>query len=203
MTTELTKYDAARSALSEAHRVDEVKDIRDKAIALAAYARQAKDTAMVEWVTEIKVRAERRLGEMLREQKATVGMAPAGRPKIGSDEEPISSVPTLAQVGIDKKLSSRAQALAAMPEEHFETAIATAKEHAGQVSTAHMLRASKHDVSRLYDEDSSISALSLARQAKGAIRQIGTLDPRAIEAIDSIQSALDERRNHIIERKEK
>lgn len=65
---------------------------------------------------------------MLREQKETVGMNrgaegnPGGRGAVlcGSSEEP--HIPTLAEVGIDKKLSSRAQALAAMPEEHFETA---------------------------------------------------------------------------------
>jgi len=57
-------------------------------------------------------RAERRLGEMLREQKETVGLHEGGRPsKTGSDEEPVSR-PTLADAGIDKKLSSRAQKLA-------------------------------------------------------------------------------------------
>ncbi|HUE71008.1 MAG TPA: hypothetical protein VMP01_08975 [Pirellulaceae bacterium] len=64
---------------------------------------------------EIRIRAERRLGEMLAATKATVGLAPAGRPKkIGSRKEPIITTPTLAAAGIDKKLSSRAQKLAAV-----------------------------------------------------------------------------------------
>lgn len=136
---QLIRYEAARTALAECQRVDEVKDIRDKSLAMEAYARQAKDTGLMQMAAEIKVRAERRLGEMLREQKETIGTA-AGRPAINSSALEQIKPPTLADVGIDRKLSMRSQQLAAMPEQHFEAAIASAKETARAVSATYMLR---------------------------------------------------------------
>ncbi len=61
----LANYDAGRRAIERARNHDEAADIRDKAEALAAYARQAKDKDLLAWVTEIKVRAERRAGELV------------------------------------------------------------------------------------------------------------------------------------------
>ncbi len=132
---ELTKYDAARQALQVASSVDEVKDIRDKAEALAAYARQAKDTSLVKWATEIKVRAERRAGQML----ADMGIKP-GNPQLSNDT---TIAPTLAEIGISKDQSSRWQKLAGVPADQFEQAIAVAKDAAGEVTTAALLRVEK------------------------------------------------------------
>ena len=141
----LVRYEQARYALAECQRVDEVKDIRDKAEAMAAYARQAKDTEMIQWATEIKVRAERRAGELL-SAMPMVSKAEAGHRgaalRHGKSHE-ATSHQTLAELGVTKDQSSRWQSLAGMTEEHFETAVATAKDTAGQVTTAFMLREAK------------------------------------------------------------
>ena len=131
----LTRYDQARFALAECQRVDEVKDIRDKAEAMAAYARQAKDTELVQWATEIKVRAERKAGEMLSQMELAKGGDPTLYQHVRGDRPQ-----TLAEMGLTQNDSSRYQSLASMSEQHFETAVATAKETAGQVTTAFMLR---------------------------------------------------------------
>ncbi len=132
--TALVRYEQARNALAECHRVDEVKDIRDRAEAMAAYARLAKDQDMILWATEIKVRAERKAGEMLAQGKAEGQRAGPG------DYRKESPPPTLSEIGITRSQSSRWQSLAGMSEEHFEAAVATAKDTAGQVTTAFMLR---------------------------------------------------------------
>lgn len=126
VSTDLVLYDAARSALAKARNVDEVKSIRDRAAALRAYARQAKDRGLEVDAAEIRLRAERRLGEILAAQKALPreqggGLHPGGRPlKTGTKPEPVS----LEELGIDKKLSSRAQKFAAVPEAKFERQVA-------------------------------------------------------------------------------
>lgn len=136
--TQLVRYEQARTALAECQRVDEVKDIRDKAEAMAAYARQAKDTELIQWATEIKVRAERKAGELLAQSAANGDRAPQGR------VSPVEPKPTtLVDLGITSNQSSRWQSLASMTDAHFETAVATAKDTAGQVTTAFMLREAK------------------------------------------------------------
>jgi hypothetical protein len=72
------------------------------------------------------MRAERRLGECIRVQKETVGLATGGDAMRARFQSGTEVRPTLADAGIDKKLSSRAQKLAAVPEEQFERTLARA-----------------------------------------------------------------------------
>jgi hypothetical protein len=65
------------------------------------------------YVTDAKrIQTERKLGTMLREMPKATGTAGQGRPALGGTitEPPKDNSPTLAELGIDKKLSSRAQA---------------------------------------------------------------------------------------------
>jgi N6-adenosine-specific RNA methylase IME4 len=127
----LVKYNTARKALAEAHRVDEVKSIRDKAMAMQVYARQAKDTTLITQATEIRMRAERRAGELLREMEKNKGSAGPGRGKAGKAAGPaFNDAPKLKDLGINKTQSSRWQALAALDDPTFEAKVEGASERA-------------------------------------------------------------------------
>ena len=74
----LEKWNALRSAIVEAKTVDEVKNIRDKAQVMKAYAKQIGESLECQNdISEIKIRAEHRVGEMLLETEKNQGGRPA------------------------------------------------------------------------------------------------------------------------------
>ena len=134
-TGALVKYEAAVAALAEARRTDEVMDIRDGADRLRAAATIARNRQLEIDAAEIRIRAERRLGELIAAQKETVGLAKGGRPKTRTDAEQVFTGPaTLKEAGIDRKLSARAQKLAALPDTRFERDLRQWRARAERVS---------------------------------------------------------------------
>jgi N6-adenosine-specific RNA methylase IME4 len=124
----LILYNAARSALAEAHRVDEVKGIRDKAVAMQAYAKQAKDSTLITQATEIRMRAERRAGELLIEMEDRGERRTHSQRSRGATSE--SLPPKLSDLGINKTQSSRWQALATLESDQFEARVGKASQTA-------------------------------------------------------------------------
>jgi hypothetical protein len=128
MNTEIVHYDAALRELAQATRVNEVKKILDKAVALQVYARQAKERKLIIFATDIRLRAEIRAGDILLTMKKNQG-AVSG--KTGRKGKPVLDPRTkLSDLGITKTQSSRWQKLAALPKEKQEKRIADIKQKA-------------------------------------------------------------------------
>lgn len=124
--TALIHYDAARHALAEAVRIDDVKHIRDMAVAAQTYARQAEDRRLLDHATDLRKRAERRAGELLRQMKAN-GERDNGKGNRNPILKSQAVTPKLTDLGITKSQSSEWQRLARLPEPEFERIIDAAK----------------------------------------------------------------------------
>jgi len=169
--TALIRYDAARRALAAAHRVDEVKAIRDKAEAVRVYAKQAGDYDLQNQACEIRIRAERRAGELL------VDMQTSGerQPKERGRPTKVSSPTTLPKLGITRDQSSKWQRLARMIDEaSFDKAVAQAKENDGELTTAGLLRAVREILTPsevVSEADINVVAAELTRDIESQSRK--------------------------------
>lgn len=126
----LAKYDAMVSAISECARIDEVKDIRDKAVALEAYYKQAKNTEAEIEAANVRLRAERRAGELLKElaRAEPSEIARAGGHAKAATSSPETKQPSpyaeaLDRNGMSRQTAHKFQALANVPAETFEKAL--------------------------------------------------------------------------------
>jgi hypothetical protein len=122
----LAFYDQARQALAQAAQIDEVKDIRDKAEALRLYTRQANEGLQLQnWCAEIKIRAERRIGQLLTDN-----------PEYGRGKKTL----TQRDLGIDHNQASRWQRMATLDASVFERYVAATKAAGQELTSAAVYR---------------------------------------------------------------
>ena len=114
----LVKYDAMCRAIDAAYEIDEVKEIRDKATAFEMYSRLAHNVENERRACEIRLRAERKAGALLK----AIEKAKAGRPAKNRSTDTTNSR-TLKELGVTKDQSSNWQKLAAVPQEQFDAAL--------------------------------------------------------------------------------
>ena len=129
---ELVLYNKMKAAIEKCQSIDEIKEIRDKAEALRQYSKIAGDSEAMNKCAAIKIRAERRAGEMLKDIEKNKG----GRPSENRSHDATS----LSDLGLTKSDSSRWQRLANIPENRFDDFIEMVLERTKELTSAEALR---------------------------------------------------------------
>src|SRR4029077_13050838 len=134
MNQSLITVDEAPNALASANTPDELITLANQAAALEVYARRAKLGMVAQnRCAELRLRAERKPGELLFTTPRL-----HGRPKSVPQENTFRS---LSDLGVpDRKISHRAQRIAAVPVEEFEGYLRTAHEREWEITTRLLLR---------------------------------------------------------------
>ena len=142
----LAMCEQGRAALVRAVSVTEAKDVLS-AVKILEHAIKVRDlnTEAAVAASLLRVRAERRVGELLAAQIAHEG----GRPKTVDADD---GFPRLAEIGLTRDESSKYQRLAAVPEEKFDAAItevaSEARAKGRNVTHAAVMRAIDPDAER-------------------------------------------------------
>ena len=144
---ELVLLGRAEKALAEAKTVDELQDLRDRAQACRAYAKKAKlGHRIVVEASALKVRAERKLGELLAEMPLAKGGSGNQHTKgfvNRSQHVNSSSGVTLESLGVTRWDSARSQQIARLPKREFEKYVTESVAAEREPSTAAVLRLAK------------------------------------------------------------
>jgi len=151
--TGIIKLENATRMLAEIRTIDGARKLIDLAEAARVYARQVElGLEAQNHAAEIKIRAQRRAGEILdtmEKNKGTAGTL-AGRDTSGGYSllPPEDNTPTYADMGIDKVDAHRWQTIASLPEEMFEAFIGETKAEEKELTTAAVYREAKAELNR-------------------------------------------------------
>jgi N6-adenosine-specific RNA methylase IME4 len=130
----------AKLAVAEARTIDEAKNLRDSAEALRVYAKQAGESLAIQnECAEVKLRAERKAGEILAATPKNEG----GRPSENRSRAVTGSAPKLEELGVTKMQSHRWQQVASVDEADFEAHVESVKERGDELTTASVVELAK------------------------------------------------------------
>jgi len=178
MQTELIRYDTAKRALAELISVDEVKLIRDKAIAIQEYARRAQDRQMELDACRYRLQCERRAGELLTET-VSIGGDRQSEKAVSSAVDTAFNIPP----GISRDQSSQWQRLAAIPEDIFDKKVESL---ASPLSAKAILNNQRPvPISGYYEWYTPEKYIELSREVMGSI----DLDPASCPEANKIVKA--------------
>jgi hypothetical protein len=118
-----------------------VKAIKDKMVALKAYARQVQDQDMERCACEIRLRAEDALGERLKEaKKSKLRRGPGGNVRSSLRQRKDEDPRTLKELGITEGQSMQYQQMAAISKEEFERRLEYVTRDPRRASTEKILK---------------------------------------------------------------
>jgi hypothetical protein len=114
------RYENARKAIAECERVDECKEWADKAAAMAAYARMAKDDSLKVMAMRIQARALRRAGLLMRQ----IAPAHGANQNIQDGTVPkVTRESAATDAGLSERQRKTALRIANVPADEFERSL--------------------------------------------------------------------------------
>jgi len=118
---DLVTYEAAIQAIDNYVHIDEAAAGLDKIVAIEVYAKRANNHELERNAVRVRVRAERKCGELLKDREMNKGGGDQN--STGTLKVPVLSPKSLKEIGISKNNSSAWQRLADIPEEIFNKEI--------------------------------------------------------------------------------
>lgn len=137
--------DNAKQQLAQIKTIESGVDYLNKVKAIEVWAKaEKKDAELQNMIAEQKIRTQRILGQLLKDNEVSKNGQLAGKEIGGKDIRPSNN--KLSDYGLTKDQSSTFQKIASLPEEIFEAEIATAKEETNkriELTTSRLLSAAK------------------------------------------------------------